>query len=75
MHGFENIACAQAHALRDHIAGQPESMEVDAVIVSPLSRALQTAVGAFGHSPWQGAKDGPALMIQQQAFQVDPTSE
>ena len=68
---FKESACAQAHALRAHIAGQPESVEVDAVIVSPLSRALQTAVGAFGQSPWVGPKGGPALMIQQHAVQVN----
>lgn len=54
----------QAHALQKHIAQLPEPLNVEAVIVSPLSRALQTAVGAFGGT---SEVDGTAkpLMIQQ----------
>ena len=52
----------QAHALRDHIAALPEPLRVDAIIVSPLSRALETAAGAFGGGAWRSAADGPPLM-------------
>ena len=52
----------QAHALRDHIAALPEPLRVEAVIVSPLSRALETAAGAFGGGTWRSASEGPLLM-------------
>ncbi len=37
----------QAHALRAHIKALPEPLGVDVVIVSPLTRALETAVGVW----------------------------
>ena len=61
----------QAHALRDHIAALPEPLRVDAVIVSPLSRALETAAGAFGGGAWR-ADDGPPLMA---ALESEPVRQ
>ncbi|KAK9915171.1 hypothetical protein WJX75_005575 [Coccomyxa subellipsoidea] len=61
-HGWE-----QAHALRKHLAKLPEPLNVEAVIVSPLSRALQTAVGAFGGDAWQPNDPDEALMVAQEA--------
>ena len=57
----------QAHALRKHLAKLPEPLNVEAVIVSPLSRALQTAVGAFGGDAWQPNDPDEALMVAQEA--------
>ena len=54
----------QAHALQKHIAQLPEPLNVEAVIVSPLSRALQTAVGAFGGTSDEEGTAKP-LMIKQ----------
>ena len=62
----------QAHALRDHIAALPEPLRVDAVIVSPLSRALETAAGAFGGGAWHSAADGPPLMAALESEPVRP---
>lgn len=62
----------QAHALRDHIAALPEPLRVDAVIVSPLSRALETAAGAFGGGAWRSAEDGPPLMA---ALESEPVRQ
>ena len=62
----------QAHALRDHIAALPEPLLVDAVIVSPLSRALETAAGAFGGGAWRSADDGPPLMA---ALESEPVRQ
>jgi hypothetical protein len=36
------------------------------VIASPLTRALETAVGAFGGGKWQGR--GSVLMLEQSAI-------
>ena len=57
-------AFSQAHALQQHIAQLPEPLNVEAVIVSPLSRALQTAVGAFGGTLHTEGTAQP-LMIKQ----------
>ena len=62
----------QAHALRNHHAALPEPLRVDAVIVSPLSRALETAAGAFGGGAWRSADDGPPLMA---ALESEPVRQ
>ena len=54
----------QAHALQKHIAQLPDPLNVEAVIVSPLSRALQTAVGAFGGTSDEEGTAKP-LMLRQ----------
>ncbi len=59
----------QAHALQQHIAQLPEPLNVEAVIVSPLSRALQTAVGAFGGTSDTEGTAQP-LMIKQELIMV-----
>jgi broad specificity phosphatase PhoE len=59
----------QAHALQKHIAQLPEPLNVEAVIVSPLSRALQTAVGVFGGTSDVDGTSKP-LMIQQDRILV-----
>lgn len=41
---------SQASQLSDYVDKHKIKREVDVVIVSPLSRALETAVGAFGGS-------------------------
>ena len=52
----------QAHALRDHIRALAEPLGVDVVIVSPLSRALETAVGVFGGAELLPGEEGEPLM-------------
>lgn len=63
---------SQAHALQQHIAQLPEPLNVEAVIVSPLSRALQTAVGAFGGTSNTEGTAQP-LMIKQEHILVSIT--
>ena len=58
------VPFVQAHALQKHIAQLPEPLNVEAVIVSPLSRALQTAVGAFGGTSDEEGTSKP-LMLKQ----------
>ncbi len=40
---------------------------MDIVIVSPLMRALETAVGAFGQKEWASGTGHAPLMVSQQA--------
>eukprot|EP01023_Acetabularia_acetabulum_P040833 TRINITY_DN3964_c0_g3_i1.p2 TRINITY_DN3964_c0_g3~~TRINITY_DN3964_c0_g3_i1.p2 ORF type:complete len:336 (+),score=55.22 TRINITY_DN3964_c0_g3_i1:53-1060(+) len=56
------IGWKQAAALKMHLA--ENKIEVDVVIVSPMSRALETAVGVFGGGDWV-ANGLPPLMVQQ----------
>lgn len=63
---------SQAHALQQHISQLPEPLNVEAVIVSPLSRALQTAVGAFGGTSNTEGTAQP-LMIKQEHILVSIT--
>ena len=65
--GVSDPKCMQAHALRKHLAQLTEPLRVEAVIVSPLSRALQTAVGAFGGDACQPGAPGEVLMVAQEA--------
>lgn len=60
----------QAHALGEHIAALAGQFDVDAVIVSPLSRALQTAVGAFGRPACGESNAAPLLMVAQDSKPV-----
>jgi hypothetical protein len=55
----------QAHALGDHL--RRVTHRVDVVIVSPLMRALETAVGAFGQSEWKSGTGHQPLMAAQPA--------
>lgn len=58
----------QAHALQKHIAQLPDPLKLEAVIVSPLSRALQTAVGAFGGASCQQGDNDKILMVAQEGI-------
>lgn len=41
----------------------PGALQPELVIVSPLRRTLETAVGIFGRSEaWQAGEEGPPLM-------------
>ena len=65
---------SQAHALQKHLAQLPEPLDVEAVIVSPLSRALQTAVGAFGGTSDTEGTAQP-LMVEQEEILVSTFQE
>ena len=60
----------QAHALCAHTRGLPEPLLVDAVIVSPLTRALETAAGVFGGAEWRPGAGGTPLMTQLESEPV-----
>ncbi len=60
----------QAHALRAHIKALPEPVGVDVVIVSPLTRALETAVGVFGGAEWRPNAGGTPLMTRLESEPV-----
>jgi hypothetical protein len=60
----------QAHDLHAHIARLPEALDLEAIIVSPLSRALQTAVGAFGGLEWNSEKESSILMVALEGIPV-----
>lgn len=66
----------QAHALRDHIHSLPEPLGVDAVIVSPLSRALETAVGVFGGNELRPGEEAKPLMtaLESEPVRLGPSS-
>ncbi|GAB4821241.1 hypothetical protein N2152v2_008287 [Parachlorella kessleri] len=54
----------QTAALKRHLAGLPQPFRVDVVIVSPLTRTLETAAGVFGGGDWAEADGaGPPLML------------
>ena len=52
----------QTAALKRHLAGLPQPFRVDVVIVSPLTRTLETAAGVFGGGDWTAA-DGDDLQL------------
>lgn len=55
----------QARALGKHIRTLGPAFRADAVIVSPLTRTLETAAGVFGAGPWQSGDPQPPLMREQ----------
>eukprot|EP01025_Chloroclados_australasicus_P039930 TRINITY_DN4159_c0_g1_i1.p1 TRINITY_DN4159_c0_g1~~TRINITY_DN4159_c0_g1_i1.p1 ORF type:complete len:296 (+),score=36.99 TRINITY_DN4159_c0_g1_i1:90-977(+) len=55
----------QTKALKRHLKQQ--KIEVDLVVVSPMSRALETAVGVFGGDDWV-SNGHPPLMVEQYAM-------
>jgi phosphohistidine phosphatase SixA len=56
----------QAWALNWHIKQLGSRFRVDAVVVSPLTRTLETAAGVFGSGPWrEGSNSQPPLMLEQ----------
>ncbi|WIA10112.1 hypothetical protein OEZ85_010319 [Tetradesmus obliquus] len=52
----------QAKALQQHI--KASGIQVDVVMVSPLKRALQTAVGCFGNHSSKPSNGTPPLMLE-----------
>lgn len=70
----------QALALRAHLAGLGPAFRPGLVVVSPLTRTLQTAAGVFGSGPWQppAAEGGsgaavaaaPPFMLAQEGVEV-----
>lgn len=63
----------QAAALKRHNQKQPD-VQPEVVIVSPMTRAIETAIGAFGGGKWQNGDSKKPLMIEQAAQHVSPTS-
>ena len=61
----------QAEALKVHIANQqrPLTQTLELVVVSPLTRALETAIGAFGGTISTALGDEPHLMLPQEAIE------
>ena len=69
----------QALALRAHLAGLGPAFRPGLVVVSPLTRTLETAAGVFG-APWQppaaaggdgaAAAGAPPVMLAQEAVEV-----
>lgn len=55
----------QALVLNKHIQGLGSSFRVDAVVVSPLTRTLETAAGVFGRGRWPEGDTQPPLMVAQ----------
>lgn len=55
----------QARALGKHIRALGPAFRADAIIVSPLTRTLETAAGVFGAGPWQSGDPQPPLMREQ----------
>lgn len=55
----------QARALGKHIRALGPAFRAEAVIVSPLTRTLETAAGVFGAGPWQSGDPQPPLMREQ----------
>ncbi|XP_010523258.1 PREDICTED: phosphoglycerate mutase-like protein [Tarenaya hassleriana] len=53
----------QVDALRKHVKATGLSKRVELVVVSPLLRTLQTAVGAFGGEEYTNGVDVPPLMV------------
>ena len=59
------IGWQQAEALREHVINLHLYAEVELVVVSPLRRTLQTAVGAWGGGPLSnGEPPNSALMLE-----------
>lgn len=63
------LRAMQAAALKRHNKTQPE-VQPQVIIVSPMTRAIETAVGAFGGERWQSGDNSPPLMIEQAAVPV-----
>ena len=59
----------QAAALKQHNQSQPD-VRPEVVIVSPMTRAIETAVGAFGGGKWQNGDHSQPLMVEQSAQRV-----
>eukprot|EP00882_Tetradesmus_deserticola_P011793 GHRQ01012481.1.p1 GENE.GHRQ01012481.1~~GHRQ01012481.1.p1 ORF type:complete len:275 (+),score=88.04 GHRQ01012481.1:108-932(+) len=56
------LCCLQSKAVQQHI--KASGIQVDVVVVSPLKRALQTAVGCFGNHSGKPCNGTPPLMME-----------
>lgn len=76
MHPDTLFCTTQAQALKTHIGSRPE-IKPEVVIVSPLTRALETAVGVFGGNEWLESNSNVAqpLMLSQDGVHVSPQLE
>ncbi|XVE55654.1 hypothetical protein DITRI_Ditri03aG0176000 [Diplodiscus trichospermus] len=57
------LGCEQVDNLRKHVQQTGLSKKIDVVIVSPLLRTMQTAVGVFGGEGYMDGIDVPPLMV------------
>ena len=62
--------CDQAHSLREHIRQLPEDLQLQAIIISPLTRTLETAIGAFGGDAWKVGDAAEPLMVAQDTIEA-----
>lgn len=63
------LSFMQAAALRRHVLGQP-GVRPQVIIVSPMTRAIETAIGAFGGDKWETTDSNPPLMLEQAEIPV-----
>lgn len=68
---ISDVVCVlmQAEVLKKHVASQP-GIRPQVVIVSPMTRAIETAIGAFGGQTWKKSEEAKPLMREQQAVEV-----
>ena len=59
----------QAAALKRHNKTEP-NVRPEVIIVSPMTRAIETAIGAFGGDKWQEGGKAAPLMVEQKAIAV-----
>lgn len=59
----------QTEALRKHIRHLPEPLDLQVVVISPLTRAIETAIGAFGGDAWHAGNAEP-LMVAQDSIEA-----
>lgn len=62
----------QAAALRRHIQQLGPAFRADVVVISPLTRTLETAAGVFGSGPWGPGDPGTPFMLPQGGINQAP---
>jgi hypothetical protein len=60
----------QAALLQQHIQGLGSAWRPQLIVVSPLTRTLETAAGVFCRRGWQNSDTEPCLMRAQEALSV-----
>ena len=70
--GVADYSLVKYHSaeVKQHIKALPESIDLQAVIISPLTRALETAIGAFGGDDWTEGDAFEPLMVAQNSIEV-----